>query len=352
MPSTVLDNKKPLTLEDVARELGVSRSTVSAAFTGNGNITAARREAVRSAAVKLGYRPNPHARRLAVGDQDNSIALVTSYLDQDVGSQKLQILQRILIEKGYNASVHVLGEIIMSESTAQAVVIENLRRLRPLAIVWNQWTLNIAARDELNHFCEEGGKMVHYDVPLDLKCDQVIFDREHDGYIAMRHLLELGHREVGFVIPSDDQWRIRGIRRALQEFNVPLRPVWLDVPRKGKYEETGGHLAVFFLAQKPRPTAISIVNDNVSIGFVAALQRRGLRVPEDVSVVSHNDTRVAKWGANVQLTSVSQPIDRIAEQAGELLLDRLEGKYDGPPRIVTVRGKLSVRESTAPFTKR
>lgn len=349
MQKNLSNNKKPLTLEDVARELGVSRSTVSAAFTGNGNITVARRETVRKAAIELGYRPNPYARRLAIGDHNDSIALVTSYLDMDVGSQKLQALQRILIEKGYNASIHVLGEVILSESAAPAATVEHLRRLQPRAIVWNQWTLNTATRNELNRYCEEGGIMVHYDVPLDLNCDQVVFDREYDGYVATRHLLELGHREIGFVIPPDDQWRIKGIRRALDEFGAPLRPVWLSVPRQGKYEETGGHLADFALSQNPRPTAMCIVNDNVCLGFVAALQRRGMRVPEDMSVVSHNDTRVAKWGCNVQLTAVSQPLEEIAAETARLLLERIEENYTDPPRIVNLRGALTVRESTAPL---
>ena len=352
MKSLSPDRQKPLTLMDVARKLGVSRSTVSAAFTGNGNITAARREAVRSAAIKLGYRPNPHAQRLANGDLDNTIALVTSYLDLDVRSQKLQLIQRILLEKGYNASIHALGSGLISKAADSANVISNLRRLQPLGIVCNQWELNEATRNELQHFCDEGGKLVYYDVAMDLECDQVIFDREHNSYIAMKHLLELGHREVGFFLPPDDAARFLGVRKAMDEYGAPMRSAWINAPRQGRYEETGGHLAKYFMAQNPRPTAIVIVNDNVAIGFVAGLQRQGLRIPQDVSVVSHNDTTAAMWGGNIQLTSVSQPIEAIAEQTAKLLIDRLTGKYDGPPKAVHIRGELSVRESTAKFKKR
>lgn len=352
MKVNALNNNKPLTLEDVAKEIGVSRSTVSAAFTGKGSISAARKNAVRSAAIKLGYRPNPHAQRLANGDIDNTIALVTSSLDLDVRSQKLQLIQRILLEKGYNASIHALGTGLTSELINADNVIGNLRRLQPLAIICNQWELNQSTRNELQHFCEEGGKLVYYDVPMELECDQVIFDREHNSYIAMKHLLELGHREVGFFLPPDDAARLHGTRKAVDEFDITMRSTWIDAPRQGRYEEAGGHLAEYFITQNPRPTAMSIVNDNVAIGFVAGLQRHGLRIPQDVSVVSHNDTTAAKWGANVSLTSVSQPIETIAQKTAKLLIDRLTDTYNGPPRTVIVQGSLSIRDSTALFDAR
>jgi DNA-binding LacI/PurR family transcriptional regulator len=341
------DRDKNLTIVDVAQILGVSKSTVSAAFTGNGTIAAGRREEVRRAAIELGYRPNPNAQKLVQQHQDNSIALLTSYLDLDVRTQKLHLIQRNLSERGYTASIHALGTLLTSASAETEVVIQNLRRLRPLAIVCNQWELNQTSRDELLRFCEEGGSLVYYDVPLDLDCDQVIFDREENTYTAMRHLLELGHREIGFFMPPGDKWRIEGVRRALQEFGALLRDEWLKAPREGRYEDAGGHLAEYFCAQKIRPTAMCIINDNVSIGFVAQLQRRGLRVPEDVSVISHHDTAAALWGSNVQLSSVTQPIEIIAEKVVELLLERLENKYQGAPRTVTVRGELVARESTA-----
>jgi DNA-binding LacI/PurR family transcriptional regulator len=341
------DRDKNLTIVDVAQILGVSKSTVSAAFTGNGTIAAGRREEVRRAAIELGYRPNPNAQKLVQQHQDNSIALLTSYLDLDVRTQKLHLIQRNLSERGYTASIHALGTLLTSASAETEVVIQNLRRLRPLAIVCNQWELNQTSRDELLRFCEEGGSLVYYDVPLDLDCDQVIFDREENTYTAMRHLLELGHREIGFFMPPGDKWRIEGVRRALQEFGALLRDEWLKAPREGRYEDAGGHLAEYFCAQHRRPTAMCIINDNVTIGFVAQLQRRGLRVPEDVSVISHHDTAAALWGSNVQLSSVTQPIEIIAEKVVELLLERLENKYQGAPRTVTVRGELVARESTA-----
>lgn len=351
MKSSACDKNKSLTLVDVAQLLGVSKSTVSAAFTGKGTIAAKRREEVRRAALELGYRPNPNAQRLVNRERDNTIVLVTSYLDLDVRTQKLHLLQRSLSEQGYNTSIHALGDGLSSDSADPTSTLENLRRLRPRAIVCNQWALNGASRDELKLFCEEGGIMVYYDVPLDLDCDQVIFDREENTYQAMRHLLELGHREIGFFIPPGDRWRIHGVRRALAEFGAPMRQEWINAPREGRYEDAGGRLAEYFCSRARRPTAMCIVNDNVTIGFVAQLQRRGLRIPDDVSVVSHHDTTAALWGASVQLSSVSQPIETIVNEVATLLIDRLEGRYHGPSRTVTINGELKARESTAPLRR-
>lgn len=348
MNTSASEKKKSLTIVDVAQLLGVSKSTVSAAFTGNGTIAPERREAVRKAAIELGYRPNANAQRLVHQLQDNTVALVTSYLDLDVRTQKLQLLQRMLSDRGYNASIHALGNVLSAPDAEPEVVIRNLRRLRPLGIVCNQWELNDVAREELKRFCEEGGHLVYYDVPLDLDCDQVIFDREENTYVAMRHLLEMGHREIGFSLPPDDEWRIKGVRRAFAEFGVPVREEWLNAPRLGRYEDAGGYLADYFCSLPNRPTAMGVIHDNVAIGFIARLQRRGLRVPEDVSVISHHDTPAALWGSNVQLTSATQPIETIAEKVADMLLERIEGKCSGTPRKVLVQGKLVVRESTAP----
>lgn len=349
MKTSACDGNKVLTLVDVAQLLGVSKSTVSAAFTGKGTIAARRREEVRRAALELGYRPNPNAQRLVNREPDNTIVLLTSYLDLDVRTQKLHLLQRSLSEQGYNASIHALGDGLSSQSVDPTLTLENLRRLRPRAIVCNQWKLNTAIRDELQRFCEEGGIMVYYDVPTDLDCDQVIFDREENTYQAMRHLLELGHREIGFRMPPDDPWRMKGVRRALAEFDAPMRQEWINAPRDGRYEDAGGYLAKYFYAQNRRPTAMCIINDNVAIGFVAQVQRYGLRVPQDVSVVSHHDTTAALWGANVQLSSVSQPIEEIVQSVTKMLLDRLHARYNGPSRTITVHGELKIRESTLPL---
>lgn len=344
--------EKPLTIIDVARILGVSKSTVSAAFTGNGNISRERQESVRQAALALGYRPNPHAQRLIKGQSNDTIALFARVLDTGVASYKLRMLQSLLFEHNYMAPIYGFSSSLHTDPATQRAMLQSLREIRPRAIACNVTDLAPLAVKELLRFQEEGGVVVTYDYPLELDCDQVHFDREHNTYTAMRHLLELGHRNIGFAVGSSQpssQPRMKGLLRALEEFDVPLQKQWLRYSPQDQGELSGPSLAEFYLSLKQRPTAMCIVNDYITSGFVFTVQRNGVRVPQDLSVVSHDDLPIARIGAPLPLTTMSQPMEGIAQNVAQLLIDRLKGSYNGKPRTVVVRGELKIRETTAPL---
>lgn len=351
--STNSKPEKPLTIIDVARILGVSKSTVSAAFTGNGNISRERQESVRQAALALGYQPNPHAQGLIKGHRNDTIALFARVLDAGAAAHKLRELQSLLFQHGYMAPIYAFSSGLHTNPAAQCALLQSLREMRPRAIACNVTDLDPLAVKELQRFQEEGGVIVAYDYPLALKCDQVHFDREHNTYTAMRHLLELGHRNIGFAVgishPSS-QPRMNGLLRALKEFDVPLQKEWLKYSPQGQGELSGAQLAEFFFAQKKRPTAMCIVNDYIASGFIFTLQRHGIRIPDDLSVVSHDDLPIARIGAPLPLTTMSQPVEEIAKHVARLLTERLDGTYSGKPRVVEVRGELKLRETTAPIT--
>jgi DNA-binding LacI/PurR family transcriptional regulator len=115
-------------------------------------------------------------------------------------------------------------------------------------------------------------------------------------------------------------------------------------------EPGGAQLAELFLRQKKRPTALCIVNDRAAAGFIGATWRAGLRVPQDLSVVGHDDLEMAAWFP-IPITTVSSNIGEIAEQVVELATSRIEGRYQGPPREMVVRGRLMLRNTTAPPAK-
>ncbi|RYG54848.1 LacI family transcriptional regulator, partial [bacterium] len=143
--------------------------------------------------------------------------------------------------------------------------------------------------------------------------------------------------------------RIKGFQRALSEFGVPERPEW--VMHSGDFtsnESSGAELGDWLLAMKERPTALCIVNDSAAQACVARLIRGEVRVPEDMSVITHDDLPIARFGV-VPLTAVSHPIDETAEVIVEMLIDRLENRSDAPPRCVNLKGELRVRDSTAPL---
>jgi DNA-binding LacI/PurR family transcriptional regulator len=130
----------------------------------------------------------------------------------------------------------------------------------------------------------------------------------------------------------------------LEQYSVPLRPEWLFAG--GKYELGGAKLAAEFLQWKEKPTALCIINDRSASAFVNVLAQNGVSVPNDVSVVSFDDTLTAHY-AYVPLTSVSYPLQEIAQHIVEMTISRLEG-YQGAPRRIEVHSHLVERRSCAP----
>ncbi len=345
LEATSLD--KPMTIQDVARVLGVSTSTVSSAFSGRGTITAQRRAAVLESARALGYEPNPLAQRLRNGRCPKTIGLFSLGLDFGVATRKIQIIQRLLSAQGYGVPLYVHSADGAGEVMQQVEFMITLRRQQPRAIICATRNLHPETLVELERYRGEGGIVVCYDETMKIDYDQVEFDREDNNYQTARHLLELGHRDLGFYVesmPYLDGPRLRGFERALGEFGLKKRDEWLF--QGGSNEDGGMMLAEQFLALKRRPTAVCVVNDRTASAFVNALLRAGLRVPEDVSVVCHDDEPVAR-SSMVALTTGTQPVEKIAEQVVQMLLSRLDGSYCGPPRLVQVQGEFVVRDSTA-----
>lgn len=344
-----------MTLEDLAATLGMSRSSVSRAFTGNGRISPQTREKVLRSARELGYQPNLHAQRLAGGRCQNTIGLFSLGLDYGVTTQKIKIIQHLLSEQGFHVPLYAYGDYNAVEAVKQAELMSVLRRQQPRAIVCVTRGLEPDAARELKKYHQEGGIVVCYDYPVEMDCDQVVFDREDNNYQAARHLLELGHRHVGLYMEGDRRpmpqtpligSRVVGFERALREYGAPINEAWRFY---GSGAEAGGALlAQQFLALPERPTALCIVNDRAATTFVNEVQRAGLRVPRDVSVVSHDDQPVASYGA-VPLSSATHPCQEIAQGIIEMLISRFDGSYSGEARRKWVRGAFVERASSQPF---
>jgi LacI family transcriptional regulator len=176
----------------------------------------------------------------------------------------------------------------------------------------------------------------------------VPFDSQHRAYLATRHLLELGHREIGICLHNpvqQDSAELAGFSHAMAEFGAPVQNDWIF--GGGNYEEGGARLASAFMSWPEKPTALCIVNDVSASAFVTALAQNGVRVPDDVSIVGFDDARAARY-ALVPLTSVNYPLETISYHVVEFTQSRLQG-YEGPPRTVIVPSELVSRSSTAPY---
>ena len=339
-----------VTIRDVARVAGVSKSAVSAALTGNGRIAPETKAAILQVVAELGFEPNSHARRLQGKGLSQTIGLFTLDLDLSVGTGKIKRIRNLLARQGFEVTIHSCSYPERNHPGDTVREMKLLCQQRPRAIICNTTDLPVEVFEALQSYRAGGGVLVCYDRPVAIECDQVVFDREENTWQAANHLLELGHRDLGFFAVSSfkaGDARLKGFSSALAKFGLQARDAWVyGCALYGEFEEDGVAMATYFLNLPHKPTAVCIVNDYAAIAFISVVQSAGLRVPTDVSVVGHDDRLMARY-CNVPLSSVSHPVDAIAHSVVDVTLQRLNGDVDAPFQRQIVRGELTARQSSA-----
>lgn len=348
---------KAPTIHDVAAALGMHKSSVSLALSGKGNISAATREKVATVAREMGYEPNPLAQRLANGVSKSLVCLCSGVLDLGLTTEKILLIQKELAQQGLEVPIYTFAESAKSDGLSLAAQVRQICRQQPRAIVCAGQLLGDEVFRELEAYAREGGIVVSYDMPVSMACDQVIFDREDNSYQTARHLIERGHRSIGIGMSNpnsvslDDErsplsLRLKGFRRALTEAGLPIQDKWIFL--NPTYERGGIEMARQYLRLEHRPTGLCIVNDYVALAFMVEVMRQGVRVPEDVSLIGHDNQLVASL-CPVPLSSTTQPAEEIAQAVAKMLLDRLDGNTCAP-RTVIIKSSFVERQSvTAPM---
>ena len=348
---------KAPTIHDVAAALGMHKSSVSLALSGKGNLSVATREKVVSVAREMGYEPNPLAQRLAKGVSKSLVCLCSGVLDLGLTTEKILLIQQELTGRGLEVPIYTFAEPVASDGLSQAAQIRQICRQQPRAIVCAGQLMDNAVFRELEAYMREGGIVVSYDMPIPLACDQVIFDREDNAYQAARYLIQHGHLDIGIGmsnpnrVPLDGEFsplalRLKGFRRALKEADLHVRDEWVFL--NPTYERGGIEMARQFLQLKQRPTGLCIVNDYVALAFMVEVMRHDVRVPQDVSLVGHDNQLVASL-CPVPLSSTTQPTEQIAQAVAQMLIERLDGLTDAPHQVV-IRSSLVERQSVAALT--
>jgi DNA-binding LacI/PurR family transcriptional regulator len=344
--------RKPTTLKDVAGALGMHKSTVSLALSGKGTISAETRRRVRQVAQELGYEPNVLAQRLARGTETATVQIFSGVLDVGLATEKILLIQQELSAHGFEVPLYTWHSHSASQenSERQATQVRNLSRQRPRAIVCAVQRLPDAILQELDAYQARGGVVVSYDIQVPYEWDQIVFDREENAYQAALFLLQKGHRRLGLgmshlrepLSPTDPQvHRLRGFQRALAEYAVPFRPEWIF--HTSTYERGGAELAKQFLALRDRPTALAIVNDYIAMALMNELTRAGVRLPEELSLIGHDNQPIAPY-CPIPLTTMTQPTDQIAKAVVAQLLKRLNNR-EAPPECLTIENILIERQS-------
>lgn len=321
----------------------MTKSTASFAFSGKRKISDATKERIFAIAKELGYHPNPHAQRLGAGRAAKMVGLFALTLDH-MAWKTMSRLHHDLAEEGYEAPLYTYGYDLTGPPDHKSLLYSMCSQL-PEGIICN--TAKLVEEDSpiLEEYQQKGGKLVciHSELPLD--CDQLVFDREKNTYLAAKYLLQAGHRDIGFCtfdVTNFSLPRSQGFARALHEFGIAPHQHWLF--EAGHDEDGGAMLAENFLKLKKRPSGICIVNDMQAATFVNKMLRAGLRVPQDVSIVSLDDMPAAQH-CIVPLTAVTQPWMEMADTAVQFLLERMQQRESLESRNIIFSGEVVERES-------
>ena len=340
----------PVTINDIARELGFAKSTVSRALNG-GSIAPEKRDAVMKMVEQMGFEADPTARRLSSGRCELTIGLLALNLDFGVVTGKIKEIQRRLSERGFNVPIHSYGSFGGGESVDEIGLVRLLAREKPRAIVCHTTELPDSTFEELRRFRENGGGVVCFDTLAPDDFDQVRFDFADDAEQVARFFFANGHRRALMMThgrAQTNELRWSGWQKAAREAGIRVSRDEFWEETGALYEEAGFRFAERFLALEKgvRPTAVYAINDNVAAGFMTGISEAGLQIPRDVAVIGHDDQAMCRC-LTPRLSSFVHPVSAIAQATVEVLLERLEqnGEFS-PPIHRVVRGELVNRASS------
>jgi LacI family transcriptional regulator len=329
-----------VTLKDVARHAGVSPITVSRVFSGTHPVAESTRHKIVAAADALGYVPHLMARAL-VSQHNPMIGIVVIDLANPFFTPVIDAVQEVAHQAGY---LTVINQSKF-QPTLEAASLDQFRQMRLAGV------LPVSVSPDLDHLqCLRATGVAVVSLARRWEAgDYVAVDHFAGGYLAGQHLCRLGHRKLACVANnhaiSASQEKLAGFRAALHEYGVTLTSEQILWSSAVQVEE-GVRCADAMLAQADQPTAVFVTADHQAVGFLHRLRQRGVRIPEDIAIVGHDDISYAEF-LEVPLTTVALPKYELGRQAAQILLSRIQrGQGEHPAfQQILLEPQLIVRAS-------
>jgi LacI family transcriptional regulator len=338
-----VDEGRRITITAIAQEAGVSVPTVSRVLNGRNDVAPQTRERVEELLRRHGYRRR--ATRARAGA--SLIDLVFNDLDSPWAVEIIRGVEDV----AHTAGVGTVVSAIHRRSTSTRQWLQNLRTRATDGVILVSSDLAPPVHAELRRL---NVPMVLVDpagVPS-LDIPTIGATNWTGGLRATEHLISLGHRRIGFIAGPPrllcSRARLDGCRAALEAAGIPLAQ---ELIAPGDfYHESGFSGAAAMLELPEPPTAIFASSDQMAFGAYEAVRRRGLRVPDDISVVGFDDLPEARW-ASPPLTTVRQPLAEMGVLAARTVLRLAQGEPVETPRV-ELSTDLVIRDSTAPLVAR
>lgn len=337
---------EPVTIQDIADKLGLSKSTVSRALKDHPDISDKTKKAVQDLASALDYQPNTLALNLRQ-KRSNTIGIIVPELVHYFFSTVISGVEDIAHSMGYNVVITQSNESNEREVTNTQTLYSS--RVDGLLISVASNTHNI---DHLKSLYQKNVPIVFYDrASEELPVSKVLIDDYRGGFIATEHLIQQGCKRIAHLLGPPNllisQQRASGYKAALQKYNLPILDELIVECQGATIEDGLQPTSQVLLKLEELPDGIFASNDITAIGAMKAVQKVGLKIPDDVAIIGFSDWQLAAF-TEPPLSSISQSGFRIGQRAAELLFKEIEapeGKRPSP-RTEVLAPKLVVRKSS------
>lgn len=327
------------TIDDVAREAGVSKTTVSRVLNGKaiGHMNPTTLIRVQEAIARLNYRPSSFAKGLKL-KRSHTVGLVVPDISNPFYPALVKGLEETLWANGYAMLLCNTSNVLEREEAYYRML--DTRQVDGLILDCKR--LPSPTYENLVNV-----PTVVLDAHPNLPVDSVTVDNRKGAYLATEHLIRCGHRRIGHIGGTKGGQvsgeRLRGFRQAMHDAGLPIEPAYCVYSRYRM--EDGYQIALRMLNLPEPPTALFVASDYMALGVLKAMQSRGIHVPNEMAVVGFDDTPVAAM-VTPALTTVRQPVYELGATAARMVMERISGQVVGPKQAVILEPELIVRDST------
>ena len=326
-------------IKDVAKAAGVSVSTVSRVINDSASVVPEKKEAVLKAMDELKYKPNTLARAL-VNNRSDCIGLLVGEIESPFFGQLMAGVHRKVMEAGK----HVIVTAGYHMPDLERSSIRFLQERRCDALIIHSKAL---PDDELIELFQQDTPVMIINRLIPGWEDHCVFlDNEYGAYLATRHLIQKGHKKIAYIGTNieieDGNHRVKGYSKALQEAGIDVddRAIVKAFP-----DEEGGHSAMSEVLQRNLGvTAVFSYNDAMAAGAMLMMQDAGLDIPEKVSIVGFDDIILARV-LKPHLTTIRYPVNEMGALAAQLVLHRLDERYQKIEQPLRFTPRLIERQS-------
>jgi len=331
-----------LTLEDVARQAGVSRSTVSRVLNDQPNVRKAVRERVRNVIESTGFRPHAAARALA-SQHSSTIGLVLPLSVSFFFTDPYYSHLTKGIAQACNQYDYTLALFLVDTKEDEKKIFNSVTRKGLLDGVLVQ-SGHHGDQQIIGYLVDAHMPQVVIGRPF--RSDNVSYvdiDNVNAAFNAVTHLIRMGYKRIGTITGPEHSAvgldRKAGYVKALNERGFNINELLIV---EGDFTESGGYYAMKKLLSA-KPEAVFAASDVMAMGAMRAAREVGLRIPDDIGFVGFDDLPIATL-SDVQLTTVRQPVAQFGAKAVEILIDLVENGIS-PPRHIIMETELVIRES-------